>query len=155
MDIDKTTTLFLIRHGETEDNVHRLIQGHNDSPLTLEGITATRGRAKKLKGTIFDAIFCSDLERTRKSLEILLEEVDINVDVNYCTDIREIDFGQLSGRNFDDIKDSILFHKKKTHKHYPDGESGDSFSKRVLSFVEMTLDVYEGGTILFMTHYGV
>ena len=155
MDNGKTTTLYLMRHGQTEDNVRRVIQSHNDSPLTREGITATRGRAKMLKGIIFDAIFCSDLERTRKSLEILLDELDINIIVNYCTDLREIDFGQLTGKNIEDIKDIILFHKKQTQRHYTDGESGDSFSKRVLGFVEMVLDAHEGGIILFMTHFGV
>ncbi len=144
-----------MRHGQTEDNVRRVIQSHNDSPLTREGITATRGRAKMLKGIMFDAIFCSDLERTRKSLEILLEELDINIIVNYCADLREIDFGHFTGKNFEDIKDIILLHKKQTQRHYTDGESGDSFSKRVLAFVEMVLDVHEGGTILFMTHFGV
>ena len=49
MDNSKTTTLYLMRHGETEDNVRRVIQSHNDSPLTLEGIAATRGRAKILR----------------------------------------------------------------------------------------------------------
>ncbi len=155
MDNGKTTTLYLMRHGETEDNVRRVIQGHNDSPLTQEGIAATRGRAKMLKGIMFDAIFCSDLERTRKSLEVLLEELDINVNVNYCADIREIDFGQLSGKKVEDVKDILLLHKKQTQRHYTDGESGDSFCKRVLSFVEMVLDVRKGGTILFMTHFGV
>ncbi|MBC8548639.1 MAG: histidine phosphatase family protein [Candidatus Brocadiales bacterium] len=155
MDNGKTTTLYLMRHGQTEDNVRRVIQSHNDSPLTREGITATRGRAKMLKGIIFDAIFCSDLERTRKSLEILLDESDINIIVNYCADLREIDFGQLTGKNIEDIKDIILLHKKQTQRHYTDGESGDSFSKRVLGFVEMVLDVHEGGAILFMTHFGV
>ncbi len=155
MDNDKTTTLYLMRHGETEDNVSRVIQGHNDSPLTQEGIAATRGRAKMLKGIMFDVIFCSDLERTRKSLEILLEELDINVIVNYCADIREIDFGQLSGKKVENIMDILLLHKKQTQRHYTDGESGDSFSKRVLGFVETVLDAREGGTILFMTHFGV
>ena len=155
MDNGKTTTLYLMRHGQTEDNVRRVIQSHNDSPLTREGITATRGRAKMLKGIIFDAIFCSDLERTRKSLEILLDELDINIIVNYCADLREIDFGRLTGKNIEDIKDIILLHKKQTQRHYTDGESGDSFSKRVLGFVEMVLDVHEGGAILFMTHFGV
>ena len=155
MDNNKTTTLYLMRHGQTEDNVRRVIQSHNDSPLTREGITATKGRAKVLKGIMFDAIFCSDLERTRKSLEILLDESDINIIVNYCADLREIDFGQLTGKNIEDIKDIILLHKKQTQRHYTDGESGDSFSKRVLGFVEMVLDVHEGGAILFMTHFGV
>ena len=42
-----------------------------------------------------------------------------------------------------------------TWKHYPDGESGDSFSKRIIDFVEKVLHRYEGKTVLFMTHYGV
>lgn len=144
-----------MRHGQTEDNVRRFIQGHNDSPLTREGMEATRGRAKMLKGITFDAIFCSDLERTRKSLEIVMGELDINITVNYCYDLREIDFGQLSGRKYDAVNDLILLHKKHTHIPYTHGESGDSFSKRVLGFVDKILGVYEGGTILFMTHFGV
>ncbi|ODS33615.1 MAG: phosphoglycerate mutase, partial [Candidatus Scalindua rubra] len=152
---DKTTTLYLLRHGQTEDNVRRIIQGQNDSPLTREGITATRDRAKKLKGIAFDAIFCSNLERARKSLEILLEELDSNIDVNYCTEIRELDFGQFTGKNIEDVKEIILLHKKQTWKHYPDGESGDSFSKRIIDFVENVLRRYEGKAVLFMTHYGV
>ena len=155
MDNGKTTTIYIMRHGQTEDNVLRFIQGHNDSPLTREGIDATRGRAKMLNGIMFDAIFCSDLERTRKSLEIVLEELDINAIVNYCSDLREIDFGQLSGRNFDAVKDIILLHKKQTQRHYADGESGDFFNKRVLGFVETVLGEREGETILFMTHFGV
>ena len=151
----KTTTLYIMRHGQTEDNVHRFIQGHNDSPLTQEGIDATRGRAKMLKGIMFDAVFCSDLDRTRKSLEIVMGELDINIIVNYCSDLREIDFGQLSGRDYDAVKDIILMHKNQTERHYADGESGDSFSKRVLGFVETVLGTREGETILFMTHFGV
>lgn len=155
MDHDKTTTLYLMRHGETEDNVRRVIQSHNDSPLTQEGITATRDRARMLNGIMFDAIYCSDLQRTRKSLEILRDELGINSIVNYCAEIREIDFGRLTGRNIEEIKDVILLHKKQTQLNYSGGESGDSFSKRVLSFVEMVLGSHEGGIILFMTHFGV
>ena len=155
MNRDKTTSLYLLRHGQTEDNVRRIIQGHKDSPLTREGITATSVRAKKRKGGAFDAIFCIDLGRARKSLEILLEELDSNIEVNYRAEIRELDFGRITGKNIEEVKKVILLHKKQTWKHYPDGESGDSFSKRVLSFVEMTLGRHVGGTILYMTHFGV
>ena len=50
MDNDKTTTLYLMRHGETEDNVRRVIQGHNDSPLTQEGISCYKGQGKNAQG---------------------------------------------------------------------------------------------------------
>lgn len=153
--MDKTTTIYLLRHGQTEDNALRIIQGQNDSPLTQEGIIATKNRAKKLKTVIFDAIFCSDLKRARKSLEILLDELNIRIDVNYCTEIRELDFGQLTGKKIDDVKEIVLYHKSHTWKHYPDGENGDSFNKRVIDFVEKVLDKYEGQTLLFVTHFGV
>ncbi len=152
---ENKTTLYLLRHGQTENNVLRIIQGHNDSPLTQEGIIATRNRAEKLKGVIFDAIFCSDLPRTKKTLEILLEELDINIDVNYCAEIRELDFGQLTGKNIDDVKEIVLYHKSHTSKHYPEGENGDSFSKRVTGFTEKVLDKHKGQTVFFMTHFGV
>jgi broad specificity phosphatase PhoE len=152
---DETTTIYLLRHGQTEDNVRRIIQGHNDSPLTQEGIDATKDRAEKLEGIIFDAIFCSDIERARKSLEILLKGLDININVNYSTEIRELNFGQLTGKKIDDVREIVLHHKSHTWKHYPDGESGDSLSKRVITFVETVLDKYKGKTLLFMTHYGV
>jgi broad specificity phosphatase PhoE len=153
---ENKTTLYLLRHGQTENNVLRIIQGHNDSPLTQEGIIATRDRAEKLKGVIFDAIFCSDLGRTKKTLEILLEELDINnIDVNYCAEIRELDFGQITGKNIDDVKEIVLYHKSHTSKHYPDGENSDSFRKRVTGFTEKVLNKYKGRTVFFMTHYGV
>ncbi len=99
--------------------------------------------------------FCSDLERTKKTLEILLEELDINIDVNYCAEIRELDFGQITGKNIDDVKDIVLYHKSHTSKHYPEGENSDSFSKRVTGFTEKVLDKYKGQTVFFMTHFGV
>ncbi|MFQ5963920.1 MAG: histidine phosphatase family protein [Candidatus Scalinduaceae bacterium] len=153
--VENKTTLYLLRHGQTVDNVNRIIQGQNDSPLTREGIIATKNRAKKLKGIVLDAVFCSDLRRARKSLEILLRELNVNVNVNYCTDIRELDFGQLTGRKIDDVKEIIMFHKNHTWKFYPEGESGDTFRKRVIDFVERILRKYNGKTSLFMTHYGV
>ncbi len=152
---DKITTLYLLRHGQTEDNALRVIQGQNDSPLTQEGIIDTRNRAKKLKSVFFDAIYCSDIKRAKKSLEILLGELDRKIEVNYCANIREIDFGRFTGSRIEDIKDVILFHKKHLSKYYPGGESGDSFGRRVINFVESVLGKYEGKTLLFMTHYGV
>lgn len=155
MDNDKTSTLYLLRHGQTEDNVNRIIQGHKDSPLTQEGIISTRSRAKKLKHVAFDAVYCSDLKRSRNSLGILLGELNINIEVNYCSDIRELDFGNLTGSNIEDVKKTILFHKKQTQIRYQGGESGDLFRKRVISFSEMVLGRHKGGTIFFMTHFGV
>ena len=41
--------VFLVRHGETEWNVQRRIQGHSDSPLTQSGIDQAKQVAARLK----------------------------------------------------------------------------------------------------------
>ena len=152
---NKTTTLYLLRHGQTEHNVLRIIQGHNDSALTQEGINATKIRAGKLKDSTFDSLFCSDLERARKSLEIIVTEWDCDISIKYRPEIREIDFGQFTGKNIDEMKDIILSYKADKTKSYPDGESGCAFGERVINFVEDVLARYEGRTVLIMTHFGV
>ncbi len=59
--MNKLTTFYLVRHGETEYNVKGIIQGQSDSPLTRKGIDETKKLAKNLKGIKFDYIFSSDL----------------------------------------------------------------------------------------------
>ena len=108
-----------------------------------------------LKDVVFDSVFCSDLDRARKSLEFILAELDCNIDVNYCEEIREIDFGKFTGGNIDELKDTILDYKSHKSKSYPGGESGDSFNNRVINFVEDVRNRYEGKTLLFMSHFGV
>lgn len=49
-------TLYLIRHGETEWNKQKRIQGQLDSPLTRKGIAGTKELAKKLHHIHFDAM---------------------------------------------------------------------------------------------------
>ena len=105
---NKTTTVYLLRHGQTEHNVLRIIQGQHDSALTWEGISATKERVKMLRDVVFDSVFCSDLGRARKSLDLILAELDCSIDVNYCEELREIDFGEFTGRNIDELKDTIF-----------------------------------------------
>lgn len=54
-------TLFIARHGQTEWNLKRMIQGHRDIPLTPEGEKQAFELAKELKRIKFSAIFSSDL----------------------------------------------------------------------------------------------
>ena len=48
--------LYIVRHGQTEANVERLIQGHKDFPLTDLGISQSISTGKLLKGTSFDKV---------------------------------------------------------------------------------------------------
>ena len=60
-----TTTLCLIRHGETSWNAERRLQGHTDIPLNTRGMLQARQMAQALKNInlTFDVLYTSDLKR--------------------------------------------------------------------------------------------
>jgi broad specificity phosphatase PhoE len=65
--------LILLRHGETEWNVARRLQGHADSPLTARGRAQARAHAHWLAAHPPDRILASPLGRTRETTALLRE----------------------------------------------------------------------------------
>ena len=66
-------TLYLVRHGETKENVANILQGHMPGELTERGIEQARQLCKKLQSVRFDALVCSDLKRCVDTAAILNE----------------------------------------------------------------------------------
>jgi probable phosphoglycerate mutase len=58
-----TVRVYIIRHGETEENRQKIIQGHLDTQLNSEGEKQADLVAKALKDVPFDACYSSDLQR--------------------------------------------------------------------------------------------
>ncbi|KAF1808882.1 phosphoglycerate mutase-like protein [Eremomyces bilateralis CBS 781.70] len=97
--------LYLIRHGETVDNVAQLYAGSRDSPLTNHGFQqATRlGQHLHSQGVKFSRVFSSDLQRAVKTAEQVLKphaEQDDVVPHTKVALIREQDFGSFEGATF-------------------------------------------------------
>ena len=67
-----TTTLLLIRHGETAWNAERRLQGHIDIALNDEGQRQAEALAAALAGERIDAIVSSDLQRARQTAEAVV-----------------------------------------------------------------------------------
>jgi broad specificity phosphatase PhoE len=67
------STIYLTRHGETEWNEKKIIQGHSDIPLNKKGIKQANLLGMELKNIHFDAVFSSDLVRAKKSAEIMIK----------------------------------------------------------------------------------
>ncbi len=63
--------IYLIRHGETDWNKSKVMQGQTDIPLNSNGIEQAKQISQKLKDVKFDIIFCSPLLRTRQTFENL------------------------------------------------------------------------------------
>lgn len=63
--------LYIIRHGQSKDNLNKIIQGQTDSPLTELGKEQAECAAKRLSFTEFSGIYSSDLERALETAEII------------------------------------------------------------------------------------
>ncbi len=87
------TLLTLVRHGETDWNRDRRIQGSTDIPLNDTGRAQARAAAAGLRG---DIIVSSDLSRARETAEIIAAELDLPAPTLY-PDLRERAYGDAEG----------------------------------------------------------
>lgn len=89
-------TIYLIRHGETDWNIERRLQGREDTELNANGIKQAEACGKAFRNIPVDGIVSSPLKRARQTAEIIasfLGGPKVTVDGDFI----ERDFGKLSG----------------------------------------------------------
>ena len=96
------TTLYLVRHGETFDNVAHIMQGQRQGELTDIGISQIEELATSLSDVHFDAIVSSDLKRAFNSAQILAERFVLPIQTTQL--LRERDWGDFTGRYIPELK---------------------------------------------------
>lgn len=94
----KLTTIYIVRHGETEWNTKGILQGHGDSALTPKEEDQAHQITAELNSIRFDEIFSSDLQRAKRTAEIIALEHRLVVKTNKL--LRERYFGQFEGKSF-------------------------------------------------------
>lgn len=94
------TMLYLVRHGETIANTQRRYIGWEDPPLSPAGEAQAGALAARLPGTI-PAVYSSDLQRARRTAEILAQPLGLPVQADPC--LRELNFGAFSGLTYAEI----------------------------------------------------
>lgn len=107
-DNQHSPTLYLIRHGETDWNARRLLQGRRDIPLNAvgQGQAVVSGTCLKwlLPDTESVDFIASPLGRTRQTMEIVRQQLGLDA-TDYRTDERlvEIHFGEWEGLDWQQI----------------------------------------------------
>ncbi|WP_426325411.1 histidine phosphatase family protein [Microbacterium sp. E-13] len=99
------TALTLIRHGETDWNRDRLIQGATDIPLNDTGRRQAREAAALLRERVDGpvSIVSSDLARARETAEIIAAELDLAPPRTYAG-LRERSYGDAEGVGIDEFR---------------------------------------------------
>jgi probable phosphoglycerate mutase len=150
--------IYLVRHGKTDWNSQKLLQGHTDIALNNEGKLAAVELSKKLKNLKFDLIFSSDLLRAKETAEIIANEHDIKVQTDES--LRERRFGSFEGKPHDSIieVDEILAklsdEERYVYKHEDEIESDKEVMDRFLVFLKHVSKLNLGKTVLMVTHGG-
>jgi probable phosphoglycerate mutase len=152
-------TIYLVRHGKTDWNEKKIIQGHTDIPLNTEGEKAAHELAKELKGIRFDKIFSSDLLRAKKTAEIIAAEHKLTVETTKA--LRERHFAHLEGRPAKLLKEisktinELEESKRFSYKSHPLVESDGELMSRFLTFLREIAVSNLNKNILVVTHGGV
>ncbi len=103
--------VFLIRHGDVEDNGVQFFEGHTDFPLDEDGQYQAMNSGLELAGyqPNTDRIYSSDLVRASKAAEIISNSLSITnngrkIEIVLKEEFRELNMGTWDGKLVDDIK---------------------------------------------------
>jgi broad specificity phosphatase PhoE len=143
------TTILLARHGETDWNLERRVQGHSDTPLNETGRAQALALAQTLEGGELEAVYSSDLVRASDTARVIADR--LGLDVTVLPELRERHFGTWEG-----MTDEEIFNRFPAAKSgsWGDGETKEEMRERVLAALHRIADEHPGGRVLVVTHGG-
>ncbi len=153
--------IILVRHGETDHNkTKRLMNWTNDvGSLTDKGREEANQVGARLKNYDIDAIYVSDLRRTRETAAEIAKH--IKVEQKLAHGIRERNLGIFGDLTFDEIKEKWPEKFEKFIDHYDkdwnglEGESLSDVHNRFNAFLSELESAHKDENVLLVTHSGV
>lgn len=142
------TTLYLVRHGETDWNSQGRFQGRAEIELNEKGKKQAAECTKYLKNFSFDAILTSPLSRAVQTANIISKEMGIK-EVTIITGLIEKDMGEATGLSSEErksrFKDGII----------PKAETREQIKKRVFDTLNLIDELYTDKNLIVVTHGGI
>ena len=140
------TTFALIRHGQTDWNAQRRLQGSSDIPLNDVGRNQARGAVAALSGYEWDAVVSSPLSRAAETAELIGGGLGLIVD-RYVPELTERDFGPAEG-----LQDGPELDALRTPDGFRGAESDDAAAARGLAALEALAEEFRGRRVLVVAH---
>jgi len=153
------TRICFVRHGETNWNAERRMQGHIDIPLNANGISQAERLANALIRVkhSFDVIYSSDLERALHTANAVARA--LSLDVQTTPRLRERNVGKLQGLLLAEAPVLLpeIWQRHITRELDHDlggGESIRTFHQRMQDILELFLNEHRGQSVLAVSHGG-
>jgi len=156
------TDIILIRHGETDWNRVRRLQGHWDIALNELGHRQASALALALSSEKPTAIYASDLQRARDTAQAVADRHPITVSID--ARLRERCYGAFEGLLYDDIDGHFpqafaQWQARELHARFPAGERQaetlHEFSARAVAVVTELAQRHDNEKIIIVSHGGV
>lgn len=139
-------TIIFEAHAASLDNENHLASGHFDVALSPLGEKQAKKLGQRYENETFDAIFCSDLQRSFKTAEIAFgNRLPIIKDKR----LRECDYGDLTQHPSDEVESLKVDHILKS---FPSGESYEQTNKRMKDFLDDLKKNYDNKKIMIIGH---
>lgn len=142
--------IFAVRHGQTDYNHLRLVQGYMDNPLNEEGIAQAErmGLYMQKHNYTFDAVYTSPLIRAKKTAEVIIKTLNIQTEIITEPLFIERDFGYFEGKSVDKTI-SMISQFGFTHDNY---ENNVDFLVRIKAGLNKTFQSNPNQQILLTAH---
>jgi len=149
--------LLLVRHGDTDFNRQRRFMGYTDIPLSPGGVTQVKSLRGSLAGQSIDAVFASDLQRTRQTAEILTAAR--HLEITLCPELREVNYGLCEGLSFGEISEKYPEVAARCVDFslaldFPEGENFRGFIRRARGFTKRLKSLPPESAVLIVSHNG-
>lgn len=143
--------LYIVRHGETDWNAKRIMQGNTDVPLNQVGIEQAKYIQKDLEHEVLDVCISSPLKRARDTASIICnEKIPVYLDIR----LEERELGELEGKSVD-LYNSKMYWDYSLNSNDNGVESIQDLFLRVTSFYEDLKIKYKDKTVLIVAHGAV
>ena len=150
-------TIYLVRHGQTDDNVKNKMQGWRDTPLNDKGKEQARHLIPFFKLQRIDIIYSSDLSRAKDTASIIGEAIDVRVFED--KHLREMYLGDWEGHSWQEIEARYAYflnkpENEKNALNIHQGESYIEFQKRCHKSFKKIIRRHLDSNIIMVTHGG-
>ncbi|MBI4158596.1 MAG: histidine phosphatase family protein [Candidatus Yanofskybacteria bacterium] len=139
-------TIIFESHGTTIDNEKHLASGWADVGLSELGIRQSKEMGQRYANDHFDAIFCSDLQRSYKSAEIAF---DTRFPIIRDARIKECNYGDLTQHPSEEVDPEK---PKRIKEPFPNGEGYEQTIERIKSFLQDLLKNYDDKRVMIVGH---
>jgi len=153
-----TTRICFIRHGETNWNVAKRIQGQLDIPLNETGRAQALAMAFNASHQHFSALYSSDLARAWETAGALATREDL--EIRPLAALRERHYGIFQGITAEEGRvrhpeAHRLYLARDLGYAFESGESLTALAERVAQGVDWLVRHHSGETLCAITHSGV